>query len=86
MAQTNYTTLSEATSNWTGLSGLNNVGANRQIRLDTQASFTITDLDNNILLGINQTAQVLQFGSNTKNPLPVAGGMYFNGTDFYLGV
>lgn len=86
MAQTNYTTLSHSTSNWTGLSGLNKVGVNRQIRLDNSASFTITDLNNNVLLGINQNQQVLQFGTNTQNPTAVAGGMFFDGTNFYVGI
>lgn len=86
MSTTNYTTLSGSTSNWTGLSGLNKVGANRQIRLDSGASFRITDLSNNLILGINQSQQVLQFASNTSSPTAVAGGMFFDGTNFYIGL
>ena len=86
MAQTNYTTLGGSTSNWTGLSGLNKVGVNRTIRLDDAASFQITDLSGNLLLGVNQTEQVLEFATNSTNPNVVTGGMFFDGSDFYVGV
>ena len=86
MASTNYTTLGGSTSNWTGLSGLNRVGVNRLIKLDDAAQFSITDYDNNVLLSINETSQVLQFGINATAPSAIAGGMFFDGADFYLGV